>query len=291
VGGRFGYEVLVMDHGSTDATAAVAAAGGASVETSRSGTIGALRNRGARKAQADLFVFLDADVSLAEDWAGEFGALRDALLAQPLVITGNRCIPDLASGGWVARAWFREATEDHAPTHLGSGHMVTTRTLFDRVGGFDETIATGEDYDLCQRARAAGAVVVARTALRAYHHGLPRSLREFVRREMWHSESDWQSFAAIARSKVALATLLFVGLLAGTVAGLLIPGGRTLALACVAGSALLCGTAALRRCGLAAPLRTLQCTVLYFGYFLGRALAGLRALLRGTKGRGSGAGR
>jgi glycosyltransferase involved in cell wall biosynthesis len=64
-------EVIVVDDGSTDRTAALAAEAGASVvhlDTAENGNPGIARNRGARATRGDPIVFLDADCEVQDDW-------------------------------------------------------------------------------------------------------------------------------------------------------------------------------------------------------------------------------
>src|SRR5438105_2501191 len=58
-------EIIVVNDGSTDATAAVAATGGARVLTIHRRQIAAARNAGARAARGDVFFFVDADTLIS----------------------------------------------------------------------------------------------------------------------------------------------------------------------------------------------------------------------------------
>ena len=57
-------EVIVVDNNSTDDTAAIAEAMGATVVGEPVQGIGRARNRGASVAQGDVLVFVDADVAV-----------------------------------------------------------------------------------------------------------------------------------------------------------------------------------------------------------------------------------
>jgi len=58
-------EIIVVNDGSTDATAAMAAAAGARVLTIHRRQIAAARNAGAREARGGILFFVDADTRIA----------------------------------------------------------------------------------------------------------------------------------------------------------------------------------------------------------------------------------
>src|SRR5919112_3828478 len=103
-----GYRVLVVDNGSTDDTATVAAACGATVVAERRCGYGAAVHAGLVAATADLVGVLDADGSLPPQ----------ALLKLVAAVTGNT---DLAVGRRIphAGAW---------PWHAQAGNTVTGRS-------------------------------------------------------------------------------------------------------------------------------------------------------------------
>src|SRR5690348_9788817 len=80
-----GYEVVVVDDGSADDTAELAAAAGSPVRLVRQPRLGpaAARNRGVAEAQASRLAFCDADVFPEPGWlAAGVRALRDFDLVQ-----------------------------------------------------------------------------------------------------------------------------------------------------------------------------------------------------------------
>jgi len=274
--GRYRYEIIVVDHGSTDATVAVAEANGATVYTYRGATVAGLRNYGARHAAGDVLLFLDADVVPTTGWIEGLPGALEALAARPRVLTGSTCgIP--RDAGLIERFWFDPALYRRGLTHLGSAHMLITRAFFEELGGFEETLETGEDYDLCTRAREHGGTVVDDPRLPVEHRGNPQTLYAFVRREIWHGSGDFRSLRSVWRSKVALATLGFVGLHVVLVIALAARDWLMLGLA--AGLiVLLCAAAALTRFSARRPSVLLFNTALFYFYFLGRAGSILRAL-------------
>src|SRR5262249_8858214 len=73
-----------------------------------------------------------------------------------------------------------------AVSYVPSGTLFVSRRAFRSLGGFDVNIETSEDFELCQRARAAGYPVVAHPALSTVHLGTPQTLSAFWRKERWH---------------------------------------------------------------------------------------------------------
>ena len=73
-------EIVVVDNGSTDNTIDIVKAYGAIVATKNNGTIGSLRNFGARLSSGDFIAFLDADCIVPEDWLTRALAFFAAIL-------------------------------------------------------------------------------------------------------------------------------------------------------------------------------------------------------------------
>jgi GT2 family glycosyltransferase len=170
-----------------------------------------VRNVGAREAKGDVLIFLDADVTLTDQWARRLAEhTLGYMKATPHTVTGSWCdVPDGAS--WIQRFWFSPPLEAK-PRHIGTAHLIATREIFVMTGGFDEELETGEDYDFCRRAQAMGAEIIDDPELRVVHDRYPQSLRAFVRREVWHGSGDFSSLKRVLKSKVALLSILFVTL-------------------------------------------------------------------------------
>ena len=155
------WELVVVDDGSTDDTVQVLAGFQDSrisvVNQARKG-VSAARNTGVCHSSAPLVTFLDADDLFLPD---KLKALHRYLSDHPdvgLVVGGKLWIDSLGrnsgeKAGTLTRLDFPELllTND-IPT---SGLMIR-REWLERVGGFDESMHTCEDWDLWLRLAAAG---------------------------------------------------------------------------------------------------------------------------------------
>ncbi|MDC7126658.1 MAG: glycosyltransferase [Spirochaetales bacterium] len=144
------YEVIVADAFSTDRTREIAVEYGAKVVDG--GMPGVGRNAGARAAQGDFLVFLDADVMLPEGFISSlYKEMQDRYIdvaTCPIVpitdIQLDRIIHKLINLTVMANLRVD-------PKAFGFCIFITRR-LFNRIGGFDETIKVAEDNDLVKRA-------------------------------------------------------------------------------------------------------------------------------------------
>ncbi len=275
------YEIIVVDNDSSDATPRVAAELGAQVIRQSGGTIGSLRNRGVAAARGEVLVFLDADVIVTPEWAHRLPASIE-LLREGRAVTGARCnVPDDAT--WLERYWF--ASRGKKSTHVGSGHMLMARQFFQELGGFDDSLATGEDYELSRRAVDRGGRIASDPRLRAIHLGFPRTVRAFLQRESWHGVGDFRSFSTFVRSKVAVSAAAFT-LLHLVLLGSLIGRAMPLALAAATAIVLLCLASSYHQYR-AQPIHVILLnTGIYWIYYLGRTLAFVRRV-SGSVSRGS----
>jgi len=102
------------------------------------------------------------------------------------VLGAHYLLPEDSS--WVGRTWHRyqEAPKSGEVSHVPAGDLIMRRDDFLKLGGFDETIQTNEDYELCDRARKAGMHVCAFPQIGVVHLGTAQSLRAFFRKQAWH---------------------------------------------------------------------------------------------------------
>jgi len=202
--GSHTHEVIVSDNGSDDRTTEIARAAGAIVIVNEAATIAGLRNAGAKLASGSVLVFIDADVQLAEDWLQNLKQEMEGWPQDNLIVTGSTCLVP-PGPSFVQINWFAKLTKT-GTNYINSGHLVVSREMFDRTGGFDEKLKTAEDYDFCQRAKSKGAKLEKAPNLKAYHYGYPITLRAFCSREAWHGREDCSNLKKFIRSRTALAS-------------------------------------------------------------------------------------
>jgi glycosyltransferase involved in cell wall biosynthesis len=146
-----GVEIIVVDNRSSDATADVAKAAGATVVRSDARNIAAVRNCGAAAATGDVIVTVDADSVMAPSALADV----DRLLATGRHVGGGTKVrPERTSPGIRATIAMMEVTTFLAGV---SGAMFwCRRTDYEAIGGFDERRLLGEDIDFARRLRAHG---------------------------------------------------------------------------------------------------------------------------------------
>lgn len=204
-------EIIVVDHLSVDDTANCACRAGAQVLNFSGSTIGSARNFGAARARYDIIIFMDADVSLTDMWGKGISSVLKKIRAMPNYVTGSHCLAP-EDGSFIERYWFNSFSADKATTHLGTGHLIVSKLFFESLGGFTESLITGEDYDFCMRAKEKGGVLENTAHLAVVHRDFPKTVLSFIRRERWHGIGDCQRVQDIFKSKVALMSLFFLAL-------------------------------------------------------------------------------
>jgi len=179
-GGAGAIEVIVADNGSTDGTAAIAAARGCRVASVTTRMIGAARNGGAALATAPIVCFVDADMQVHPN---SFNAIENAL-ADPHVVGGaSRITMERWSLG-IAYAYASLVPLAWA-TGFDTGVVFCRRADFEAIGGYAEDRHFAEDVDFLVRLRRVGRTRGARlTRLRGVK--AIASARKFDRYGDWH---------------------------------------------------------------------------------------------------------
>jgi glycosyltransferase involved in cell wall biosynthesis len=150
------YELVVVDDGSADQTALIARRHGALLVSVAHRKIAATRNSGARAANGDLFVFVDADTIVNEAVVRcAVKAVRDGAAGGSATVRFEGRLPFYARFLVVVTIWFLRVAQ------LGAGcFLFSSRQAFEAVGGFDETLYGAEDVALSLSLKQQGRFVV-----------------------------------------------------------------------------------------------------------------------------------
>lgn len=157
---RDDFEVIVVDDGSQDETAALARASGARVISQPNAGPAAARNRGAAAARGELLLFTDADCEPTPDWIAQM----TAPFADPDVagVKGSYLTRQPQVVARLAQCEFEERYDRqeqlHAIDFVDSYAAGFRAAVFREAGGFDPAFRSPnhEDADLSYRLAAAG---------------------------------------------------------------------------------------------------------------------------------------
>ena len=151
------------------------------------------RNAGWRAASADLVAFTDDDCRPPAEWLERAVA---AAAAHPRAVVQGATRPDPDEVVLVRAPHHRTVSVEPPTIEAQTCNIVYPRALLERLGGFDEGLGTigGEDVDLAERAKEAGAAVVAAPEVLTFHAVDVVGLRARLR-IAWR----WRDLPAVAR--------------------------------------------------------------------------------------------
>lgn len=179
-------EIIVVDDGSTDASAATAGAyASVSVIGLRDGRgAAAARNAGVRVAQGEWVAFLDADDEWLPDKLRKQAALIEPEPGQSMIFCASEEFgPDGVSWGdtFRGRPIHCEAESWKAllkTNFVATPTVIAPRALLIQLGGFDEKLPLGEDQDMWIRLALSGRLAYVPECL-VRVHVQPKSLSAF----------------------------------------------------------------------------------------------------------------
>ena len=187
------YEVIVVNDGSSDASAEIARRHEATlIQTAHRG-LGHARNKGIEAAAGEIVAFLDDDAYPDADWLHYVAAL---LRANGHAGVGGPNIPP-CDDGFVAECVaaapggpIHVLISDREAEHVPGCNMAFRKDVLEEVGCFDERFrVAGDDVDLCWRLQkadrtlgfSAGAVVM---------HRRRDSIRRYLRQQYGYGKAE-----------------------------------------------------------------------------------------------------
>jgi glycosyltransferase involved in cell wall biosynthesis len=155
------HEIIVVDDGSADQTAAVARNAGARVVNVLHRQIAATRNSGARQAKGDIFIFVDAD-TLANACVVEAAvkAVREGAVGGGASVHFDGSLPLYARLALPSSIWLSRVAR-----LAGGCFLFCTREAFEAAGGFDERFFCAEELVLARALKRQGRFIVLRESV------------------------------------------------------------------------------------------------------------------------------
>lgn len=279
----------LVDHGSTDGSYELLLArfgDRATVMRVSGGTISSVRNLGAQQGEAPLLSFMDCDCVVPSDY---FTRLESAFADHGVEATGCKVMMP-SDARWLAIVWntMNDDGGRSGETWINSANFAVRRAAFDRVGGFNEALVTGEDAEICSRIRKTGGRIRQDDRLQAVHLDNPKTIGAFYRKERWRGLG---MFGTVSRGSLDKPVTMTIAHLVAIVGALLMavwaPYGIafrvTLALALVFAVPVV--TVLYRRSRSVRPFSLFRGILLYQLYYLARINALLLIVLSKARAR------
>jgi GT2 family glycosyltransferase len=187
------YEVIVVDDGSTDETAAIAREYPCRLISTENRGLSRARNTGYEEATGSIIAYIDDDAYPDPHW------LR--YLATTFERTGAAAVggPNLSphDDGWIADCVgnapgnpVHVLVSDHEAEHIPGCNMAFRKSALETVGGFDPLFrVAGDDVDLCWRITDAGMKIGFSPAAVVWHHRR-NSVRAFWRQQRGYGRAE-----------------------------------------------------------------------------------------------------
>lgn len=178
-------EVIVVDNGSTDGTAAIAKSLGVTVVTEAAKGPNHARQSGLHATKKDIVCFVDADCIVPQNWSMQF---LKKLEAEPETVCvsgpyhfydGSAFLNFCTWMYWNCLAFPASACTGYMAV---GGNLAIRRDVLIRAGGFDTSIAFyGDDTDVARRLKFFGVVrfdrkmIMCSSARRVQEYGMLRT--------------------------------------------------------------------------------------------------------------------
>ena len=154
------YEVIVVDDGSTDGSAAIAAEQDCRLISTENKGLASARNSGLEAATGEIVAYVDDDAHPDRDWLrylvaaledGEFDGIGGPNLPPHDDGPVAECVAESPGGP------IHVLLSDREAEHIPGCNMAFRKRALEGIGGFDRQFrVAGDDVDICWRLRGAG---------------------------------------------------------------------------------------------------------------------------------------
>jgi GT2 family glycosyltransferase len=187
------YEVIVVDDGSTDDTAAIARRHPVRLLSIPHGGLSRARNAGIHAARGEIIAFLDSDARADADWlrflvialeSEKADAVGGPNLEPPEAAFVARCVGNSPGNP------THVLVGDTLAEHVAGCNMAFRREALQVLGGFDATHdAAGDDVDVCWRLLDRGSRIAFSACALVLHHRRG-TVRGFLRQQRGYGRAE-----------------------------------------------------------------------------------------------------
>jgi glycosyltransferase involved in cell wall biosynthesis len=187
------FEVIVVDDGSTDATAAIAAEYPVRLISTPNRGLSSARNTGLAAATGEIVAYIDDDASPDPHW---LRYLASTFHASPHAAVGGPNIPP-PGDGWIAESVahapggpIHVLLTDRLAEHVPGCNMAFRRRRLQAIGGFDPRFRTaGDDVDVCWRLLDRGWTIGFSPAAMVWHKRR-NSVKAYLRQQRGYGRAE-----------------------------------------------------------------------------------------------------
>jgi glycosyltransferase involved in cell wall biosynthesis len=190
------YEVIVVDDGSVDRTAAIAGEYDCRVIRTANQGLSSARNTGWQAATGEIVAYLDDDAYPDPHWLHYLAApFLSTLNAKQAAVGGPNLTP--ASDGQIARCVAHAPggpthvlLSDREAEHIPGCNMAFRKSCLQAIGGFDPQFrVAGDDVDVCWRLQEHGWTLGYSPAAVVWHHRR-NSVRAYLRQQRGYGKAE-----------------------------------------------------------------------------------------------------
>lgn len=172
-------EVIVVDNFSTDKTVEIAKKYTKKVFL-HSGERSAQRNSGFKKADGEIYLYLDSDMvlsrSVVHEAVSKFQKKTNCVgLYIPEIVESNSLLARILN---FERSFYNETMIDAV--------RFVRADIFKKIHGFDEDLISGEDWDLDKRIRKFGETEIVSSPLYHLQYGL--TFKNYIKKKIYYSK-------------------------------------------------------------------------------------------------------
>ncbi len=200
------YEVIIVDNGSTDNGIGIAEQYPVTIISCPDGNISKVRNTGAKASSGNILAFVDSDCAIDSKWLVNGKQILEN--KNVAAVGGGYTPPEDAC--WIPKAWYIENKKKmRSVNFLPAGNFLVKKDAFNEVNGFDESLITCEDSDICERIVKKNHLIFLSSEMVCIHMKNPEKISEFFKKEIWYSLGMLSSIKNGLFDKVLFLTVIF----------------------------------------------------------------------------------